>query len=370
MKKTQVAFITTINHNVGDDFVREGIKYLLKKSFPERNFSFENIDKHFPITVRKGFWKIKNSHLGLSLDKLLPRISFLDKIFSSEVVIQAGAPVYWCNGNKHCFNNIWYKPLILDRLAKTKIPLLNISAGTCQTYHSNGEDFCDDCLRYIGDLFSKSLVTTVRDSLSEKILSSISLKTFLTPCASIFASDYYGIKADNPEYVVLNYMSGGAHYTLGQNIDFEKWQKEFSKFYFYLKNIENVVFSCHDEREVEEVLKIDPKAKIFYKKNDFVSYLSFYSKAKMGILNRVHGAFAIASFGRPSIVVGNDSRAKMVETIGLESFFVNDVNSELLISKYETLKKELFEYEEKMNKIKKEAFEMNLEILKKSKIFI
>jgi len=33
----KIAIITTVNHNIGDDFVREGIKYLLRKHFKTQN---------------------------------------------------------------------------------------------------------------------------------------------------------------------------------------------------------------------------------------------------------------------------------------------------------------------------------------------
>ncbi len=63
-------------------------------------------------------------------------------------------------------------------------------------------------------------------------------------------------------------------------------------------------------KEYNHIRLFDSNATIYYNKNNFVEYLRFYSRAKFGILNRVHGAFAMASFGRPSIVIGNDSRAK------------------------------------------------------------
>ena len=38
-----VTFITTIDYNVGDDFVREGIKYLIRQIIPDEKITFENM---------------------------------------------------------------------------------------------------------------------------------------------------------------------------------------------------------------------------------------------------------------------------------------------------------------------------------------
>ena len=205
MKK--IATITTTNHNVGDDFVREGILYLLKQRF--KNIENYNIHKHAPVTVRKNFRfirKIKTSNL---LDKL-PIIKHFDKIISSDILIQSGAPVYWCHNGSHCSDNEWYKPLIIKRYAKVKnkVPFLNIGAGACQQYNSKGDEFkkCTKCRPYIKELSKLSTITTVRDKLAKKILGDIGIDAKLLPCPSIFVSDNLNVKAKKPKYVCLNYM--------------------------------------------------------------------------------------------------------------------------------------------------------------------
>jgi hypothetical protein len=61
-------------------------------------------------------------------------------------------------------------------------------------------------------------------------------------------------------------------------------------------------------------------------------YLRCYAKARFGIVNRVHAAFALGSLGKPSVVIGADSRALMAEMIGLTSVFVNDATEEWLMA--------------------------------------
>jgi hypothetical protein len=359
--RMKVAIITTVDHNVGDDFVREGIKYLLRKHFHEHHIKFENIHKHSPITSRHGFEWFRALKWSKRVDRLLPKSWSKDRVLDTDILVQSGAPVYWCHPdeNNHCSNNEWYKPLIKDRYLKKKDrkKLLNLAAGTCQKYSSDGSEFCTDCDIYARELYSLADVTTGRDRLSKTVLNKIGFDMPVIPCSSIFAKDEHGLKSKTGEYVVVNYMKGGAHYTFGQDIDIEKWAVDFKHFYFELKKKERVIIACHNQIELDEVLTFDPDAEIFYQKDDYLAYMKFYSAAKFGIVNRVHAGFMLASFGKPSIVIGNDSRALMAAEIGLKHFFVNDVNFELLMHEYEYLNGGADGFQSRFKKIKAKAYQ-------------
>ncbi|MBE9480732.1 MAG: polysaccharide pyruvyl transferase family protein, partial [Bacteroidetes bacterium] len=106
---------------------------------------------------------------------------------------------------------------------------------------------------------------------------------------------------------------------------------------------------------VSNAKKIDSNANIFIS-HDYKDYIRFYAKAKFGIMNRVHGAFLIASFGRPAVLIGNDSRVKMPEEIGLQHVFVNNADLDWLLEQYEYLKNGGDNYSQKFNGIKKKAY--------------
>ncbi len=364
----KIAIITTVNHNVGDDFVREGIKYLFKQKYKNIPIDFEHIHKHSPITARYGFEGFRNLRYSSKTDLLIPIGWTKDRIIEADLVVQSGAPVYWCHNEdkSHCYQNEWFAPLIKRRLIKNKnVKLINLAAGTCQKYDSDGSEFCVNCNSYIDEFYKLSTVTTVRDSLAKTVLNHIDIDAPVIPCSSIFAIDEHGLKNEGSEYVVVNYMKGGSHYTFGQQIDFEKWQNTFKKFYFEIKQRDRVIFSCHNQKEVDEALEIDPNAEIFYKEHDYLAYMKLYAKAKFGIMNRVHGAFLMAAFGKPSIIIGNDSRAKMVNEIGLESEFVNNANFEFLIKQYDFLKSGANNFAQRFAQIKEKAFADYMEALSK-----
>ncbi len=364
----KVSFITTVNHNVGDDFIREGLKYLVRQSFKGAEVKFSNIHKHSPITSRDGFERVRSLRQSERWDKRLPLWITSDKVLSADVVIQSGAPVYWYHkGITDCVRgNEWYKPLIKWRYQKKKEgKLLNMAAGSCQTYFSNGKEFLESekVCNYIKEFHSLSNVTTVRDQLAKNILEDyLGLTANLIPCSSIFAVDEYQLQDNGSEYVVVNYMSGGGHFTFGQSIDFTNWQKEFKQFYNKLKKQEKVIFSCHNQKEVEEAKQIDPNAEIFFSHN-YLDYMKFYSKAKFGFMNRIHAAYQLSSYGKPSIIVGADTRATMAKEIGNCSVFVEDVTKDMLMDTYESFEKTAGEYKEKFIEIKKKAFDDYMNVL-------
>jgi len=355
----KISIITTVEHNVGDDFVREGIKYLLRKKFEGKNLEFTHIHKHSPITTRYGFEWFRYLRISRFADKLIPKFLTKDRIREADLVVQSGAPVYWCHSNgPHCKDNEWYGPLIRERLYKKKNKaFISLAGGACQTYHSDGSEFCPACNTYIKDFYDACAVTTVRDTLGKVVLNRINLDAPVIPCSSIFAIDEHGLKNEGEEYVVMNYMKGGSHFIFGQKIDFEKWESEFKRFYYDLKKKERVIISCHNQKEVNEALELDPEAEIFFEEHDYLAYMRFYSKAKFGIMNRVHGAFLMASYGKPSIVIGNDSRARMAEEIGLKNYFVNDVDYDVLMLEYAFLSSGADGYAESFKNIKAKAFE-------------
>lgn len=361
-----ITFITTTNHNVGDDFVREGIKFLIEKVFKSGKTKYFYIHKHSPVTVRMGFENVRKRKYSEKLD-LMPVIRIFDKIHKSDLLIQSGAPVYWCHKNSHCSENEWFKPLIEKRFMRSNTILANIAAGTCQSYFSDGSEFtaCDKDKTYIKRFFEISSLTTVRDRLSKNILSNLNLDVEVLPCTSIFANDFYSIETGGSDFIAMNYMKLGGHYDFTETIDHSKWEKTFIEVHNELSKKYKVKIICHNKVEYNDVIKILPDSDIFYS-SDFVEYLQVYSYAICTVVNRVHGLFAAASFGTPGIVIGNDSRALMSKEVNLDSVYVNDANTEFLLDTVNDIIKSRHKYTDIIKDIKTKALKKYIDLFKQS----
>lgn len=363
----KIALITTVNHNIGDDFVREGIKFLLRQTLKGLTLEFQNIHKHAPITARYGFEWFRDNRISSRVDPFIPLSWTRDKIREADLVVQCGAPVYWCHesGDRHCHGNEWYGPLMARRFVPRKETktFINLAAGTIQPYYWKDNCFCRACQEYIKKLHGLARVTTFRDRLSQKILAGMGLDAPVIACSSIFCPDEYGLKPLPGEYVVMNYMHGASHYLLEQSIDIRGWEKTFVKFHTALSKQEKIVVACHNLKEVREAKKLNPRMNIFYRPGDYLAYVKLYQKAKLAIVNRIHSAFLVAAFGRPAMIIGNDTRARMGRQIGLRHFFVNQVDQDLLMDNYVEMKKQAPDYAQTFWQIKQEAFDAYQEAL-------
>ncbi len=344
--KPHVAIITTLQHNVGDDFVRDGIIYLLGRVLPKMELRL--IHKHLPITARSEFAWLHSSRIDRQLDRLgedfalkltrrldnhLPVFRGTDRIGRADVLVQSGGPVYWLSAEGNCAQTEWWDPLIERRWipnSQGRI-FLNLAGGTCQRYDSDGGEFADrpDVLEHIRRYHDLTALTTVRDELSLNVLRLAGRKGVLLPCTSIFAVDRLGIAPAPGEFVVLNYMPAGGHFMLGKKIDAEAWERRFVALARRLAVRERVVLVCHNEKEMTAAKTLLPGMETFYS-DDYRAYLQLYRRARWGIMNRVHGAFALASLGKPAAVIGSDSRARMAGLLGLPEVFVNDATDEWL----------------------------------------
>lgn len=348
----RVAVITTLKHNVGDDFVREGILHLLSAVLGTVEVS--SIHKHLPLTARPSWdWYYHRGIAGLLhrlpraldlwLSKQIDRLPLnprTDKVLRADAVIQCGAPVYWLHDGNSCATAEWFEPLVRRRWLRVAdhVKLLNLAGGTCQRFDSDGSEFAGQTatLNHIQQFFDWCRLTTVRDQLSLKVLAHVHRTAPLLPCTSIFARDRLAVTPGPTEYVALNYMPGAGHYAFGQPIDPLRWEQTWADFARQIALRRKCAVICHNKVELSAAERLAPSIPRLFS-TDPREVLRFYSRASHGILNRVHGAFALASFGRPSLVIGTDSRARMTDQIGLRSVFVSNVSVPLLLEADEEL---------------------------------
>lgn len=324
----RTSIITTVKHNIGDDFVREGILFLLDAI--NVLDSVELIHKHSPITAVYGLENIRSYRLSKTIEPLTRLIGSKNRVSNSDLLIQSGAPIYWCHtGGAHCADNEWFDPLIRKRFMPDRRgrKFLNIAGGSCQRYHSDGSeiDTCAKCSAYIREFFDACDLTLLRDSLARSMLNKAGRDAEVLPCTSIFAKDRLGITAMEGEYIALNFMENGGHYTLGQNIDGSLWRAQFKLLASEAKKYGRVIIACHTQGEEKLARILVPEFERFLVPNDHREFMKFYARAKFGIVNRVHAGFMMASFGKPAVVIGNDSRALMMGNLNLPSYYVGDV---------------------------------------------
>ena len=332
MKKT-ISIITTLRHNIGDDFVREGIASILGDILGE--YRIEAIHKHSPVTCYYGFEGIRNLRASKILEPALRRARFNNRIADADILIQSGAPVYWCHPKgPHCADNEWYNPLIQKTLLRDKSSrkFISLAGGSCQTYHSDGTEVadCPKCNKYIANFHDACGLTLLRDNIAKKMLNTVGRDADVLPCTSIFARDRFDVHPENRGYIAVNFMEQGGHYSFGQNISASKWRNNFRLLVNSLRHFGRVIAACHTKNEESIAKDLFPDVDTYIVPNDHRAFIDFYSGSRFAVVNRVHAGFMAASFGKPVAVIGTDSRAQMISNLGLESYYVEDIDQFVL----------------------------------------
>lgn len=343
----KVTFFSTRRTNVGDDFVREGLRAVLDSLTPYAGYQ---VNKHDPeASCRTPYPEEDGPPLA-------------DKVRDADVVIQCGAPVYWNLGTapgQRCTTAEWTGPFWYERVARVcqRIPVLNLAAGACQRYDEDTRRLLEEpeCVRFIRDLHSFCRLTTVRDSLAGELHTRLGLPAALLPCASIHAWRRYPQPPSPRSRIALNFMPLGGHYDLDGRVDPALWAAHFLEIDFRFRALGwETALVAHDLAERDAAARLFPGRDVFYS-DDYRPYLDFYATCMGGVLNRVHGAMLLAGSGSPCFVVGNDSRARMADEIGLPRCHVADAVPETIVNTVSVMLAE-GEFRRRMLRLEQQSF--------------
>ena len=97
-----ISFMTTLGVNIGDEFIREGIASFFDEMFDRWTPLY--VDKHNLLTL----------HERIEDEPCIVR----DKFREADIIVQAGAPVYWKLGSSTSYNVAWAEALWEQRIFK------------------------------------------------------------------------------------------------------------------------------------------------------------------------------------------------------------------------------------------------------------
>lgn len=365
----RIGLITTIDTNIGDDFIREGICLVLREVLKGERIEFVPVNKHFPLTVYPDWHPVHLSKtlrclpfigasLGSTIKSVASRLGY-SAFDSCGLIVQCGAPVLWPN----CHKNVWAEPLwrhVVGRLYK-KIPVLNLAAGSCYPWEQQPSSITDpDDARYIREIAGYCRLTTTRDELAHKLFATLDAQTSLIPCSAFLAANSVGTDEDGP--VLINYMHGSGHYDWMQGIDAKYWEVTVKDLINRLSKRHNLALLCHNEAEYKHATAISPSTPILFPKT-VEEYFRVTSSAKAAICNRMHASVGLAGMGIPSIAVGTDTRLLMVAAIGLPAFYIKEVNALMLEESLETLIKNRTSQKERLIALRAKTWEKYIEVI-------
>lgn len=369
----RVGFVTTLDTNIGDDFVRDGIQLILTHALRGAQIQVFPVNKHKPLTVYPRWHPIQLAGLA----SLLPRgagrayrsaeafFSLLrnSRFESCELIVQCGTPVAWSG----CSSCEWATPLwqhVIERLSQRGVPVFNLGAGSCYPWeHRLDCELSEGDAKYLEFILGCCALTTCRDSLLRDIFLKLDHSSPLLPCPAFFVAKRFGGNMIERDLIIINYMEGGGHYDMEQKIDGSLWRTTMRELVGRLSTRNRLLFLCHSERERELALALAPSVPRVMPRTP-EEYFPLARRAKVAVCNRLHASVAMAGAGIPSISVGTDTRLLMLETLGLPHWYVKDTRSDALLTELDRLMSEQKSENERLLCLRENAWEQYLNLVR------
>lgn len=324
----KIGFLTSRRVNVGDEFIREGIRAILD----------ELSVVYTPLYVHK--------LSETSLHTLDDDETFIvnDKYWDSDLFIQSGAPVYWhlLNGQSTSLNSVWHQWMWAERILKNKEGrpvFINLGAGSCQPWGDMGDAFLHDadCVQFARAASDRASLTTVRDPVADHLLNVLQLPHEALPCPAFLAACRHHINAQVNRTIGVNLMALGGHYDLRGNFDSALWQNQCFALITELRKTGKLLFIAHDQPEAEFMTNFAVPGERIFLSGDWHDYFDVYAACHIVVANRVHGAVCATGFGVPSIILGNDTRSMIGDYIGIPRYHVRAFDVSEVIQKVRKL---------------------------------
>lgn len=317
----RVGFLTSLGVNVGDEFIREGVRAILDHTgIPYRPFYINKVDSR---SVR-----------APAEDE--PEI-LADKFWDADVFVQAGAPVYWHLGGgretsltSRWHDWMWERRILRAAVDRTGPLFLNLGAGSCDPWGGIGDCFLGDaqCADFARAAGRAALVTAVRDPVASRILRCLDVAHEPLPCPAFLAGARRRLLPQASEVIGVNLMPLGGHYDLAGGFDQAAWAANCHRLCDLLRRIAPVWFVCHDQAEREFCSRFAAPGERVFLGSTWRDYLDAYAQCATVVANRVHGAVCAAGLGVPGVIMGTDTRAQIGDFIGIPAVRSGDAEAD------------------------------------------
>ncbi len=345
MQKKRIKILSTLNTNIGDEFIRDGVTSVIKTLTDENHCEFTLYNKHQPWTF---FHKHHPARLAGLIDEKFHRgwhkglnlLSALsgNEFFEADLIIQSGTPVIW-TGASH---SEWATPFWRNMVFKNSnhIPVLNIGGGSCYAWSNPPERLEGQDRDFAQKMVQHCSLTTCREPLAALLLSEASGQTIeVIECPGFLAGQSH-VKTKGPDNRILfNVMRIGGHFDFQNEINPNEWLKTMNQTIKYFNDNHQIELICHDINEFEFARHHWPELPAHLPANP-KQYFELCNGAAAAVVNRLHAAVGMSGLGIPCIAIGTDTRMLMTKQIGIETLFAPEVTTQNLIPKIQSLLKD------------------------------
>ncbi len=338
VSRMNLAVVTTVGINAGDNFIYEGFKSLFPAELYGSVFLINKVDVP------------KDNSYKRSIDE-------------SDLVVICGSPIFY----EKCYRMKWQNRILeYSERAGKKILLFAVGGnfscsvdGIVELPNTAKDDGYESfALRY-----SKAILGdfTVRDRYCSQFLKDMEFRNVRqVACPSLFACDERRVGGNNTNNLPaipeqerdLVFIIWGDTYwncPLPPKRIFKTCEEvgEILKGKFSSKK---VVWVCHDLQSYAGLVKRVHRRDVLFSTN-YVDFLKYYSRCYFAFSVKIHGTMLLASMGVPSLLLQLDSRAAAIEALG-EDYAVPSTQVDTLIDMCDKKLKGASEYRDKIIDLK------------------
>jgi polysaccharide pyruvyl transferase WcaK-like protein len=320
----KITYMTTLGVNVGDEFIRAGIRAILEAANIKHSALY--VCKHDLTTL---FRSVEDETLHVP-----------DKFWDTDVFIQAGAPVFWRNKDgSSSLTSPWFKYLWEERILTGKKKFLNLGAGSCQSIGESHKTYLNDgaCTNYAHQTLKVAALTTVRDPVAFSIAQTIGGNALALPCPAFYAAQGWRQVPKQEDLIGVNLMPLACHHDLNNNFDAVAWYKKAFDITKALRRQGRLVFIAHDITEAGFMQRFAAPGERVFMARGWRDYLDVYGACSKVVANRVHGAVLAAGFGAKACIIGNDTRIQIGQFVGIPFLRADTCDVALVLKELESV---------------------------------
>lgn len=355
--------VSTIRHNPGDGFIRLGLQWLLSRTWPD--FAPEVVHKHDPRTLfgdRDRGPRTPHRLVAPLLYRWHARTSpGEDLLATCDLVAFAGTPFIWrqqtrllpsTSANAEWVDATWGR--LFSELPD--VPVLHLAAGTSLNLGQGPEDVLEDpeVATFLRRAVERAALTTARDPLTAQILAAVGHEVPVLPCTSLWAARGAGVDAAEPRHVAVNVMPHMVHTARGKETGSAGWRSVITEVVSELARRHSVHLVCHSSDELDVARSWFPEHPATFSLDE-AELLEVYAGARYTVSNRVHGAAAGASFMRPALCIGGDSRRALIGEFGLPTLGPSEASASAILEACDAMEADADGYTRRLLAVADEA---------------
>lgn len=348
MKK--IALLSHRGGNIGHDFMAVGMEVALTEAFGSE-LSIDHFEQHRHFDVYP-------QHHWLRLIDKLPhgRLRFIRRYLNSksmrnkfwpqtlpldyDLAVACGGPNIVPGGSKAVELGLMLHHMN-GAFQYRGVPLIDAGVGASfplEHVPDELEDIADKEFYKTAIGFCKQI--SVRDTTAQTIVQKLGFSPLLIPCAAIATGRIFETaKQDNNEsgkYVIINFQRYGANTDWKQGVDPQAWMQTMQTVIADLEKRHQIMLLAHNGYERTLAKQLAPHLSCVLPTTT-AEYAHIITKAKVGIVSRIHAAIPLAGIGIPSVVIGTDTRLGTVGQMGLPISYVKQASTQWILSKLEAL---------------------------------